>query len=70
MYKGVFITYYYTSTQPNLYIKISYLEYSPMVVALLVLFRVQIGEDRDPFHTSLRENNENVLAHLSEESWG
>lgn len=39
-----------------------------MVVALLVLFRVQIGEDGDPFHTSLRENHENALAHLPEES--
>lgn len=42
------------------------MEYSPIVVALSILFRVQIGEVGDPFHTSLRENHENALAHLPE----
>lgn len=41
-----------------------------MVMALLVLFEVQIEENGDPFHTSLRENNDNTLTHLSEEFCG
>lgn len=67
VYKSIIITYHPTSTQPILCIRIFQLKHLPLV-ALPVLFRDQVAKDRNPFQTSLRKNNENVLAHLTERS--